>query len=896
MKRFAFLLLTLSFALISFAGEVTEAEALQKAQRFWDKASISRRASRKAPELVLANKRDEFYVFNDRANGGYVVVSGENRMPDILGYSYEGCFDADNIPCNMQAWLEGYAEQVKYLRTHPEAKAAKHNAPGRGNVGPLLTCQFTQSYPYNAKCPDANGYHTPTGCVATAMAQIMYYWQWPKQTTDVIPGYTTYTYEIDMPAQPITTIDWNNILNKYVNWENYTEGQIDAISTLMLLCGTSVHMNYVPGGSGSSSRFEVIPALTRYFGYDDVMEVVDRDSYDSDVWEQLIYDEISCNRPVLYSAGNGSSGHSFVLDGYEDGYFHVNWGWGDVDSWVLMTGEENWFEFTIGHNAIVGIHPVTDDYPSQYGVLDNGTMTLYYDKKKSTRSGTILKKDEWENYKKQIKKCVIDPSFANLSMTTLYEFFLEWSQLESIEGIENLNTSMVSEMSYMFYGCSSLKSLDVSSFKTDKVTRMSCMFYGCSSLKSLDVSGFKTDNVTSMGHMFENCSGLTSLDLSGFKTDKVTDMSEMFGGCSGLTSLDLSGFKTDNVTYMESMFADCSSLKSLDVSGFKTDNVTDMGSMFRDCYGLTSLDVSGFKTDKVTYMGYMFRSCYSLTSLDVSGFKTDKVTGMNYMFYDCPGLTSLDLSGFKTDNVNSMSSMFAYNSNLTTIYASESWNMANVEYSKNMFSYCANIVGGAGTTYDQNHTDGEYARIDEGTSKPGYFTYKAPPVIEVYKLTYILDGEEYKTYEVEYGATIKPEPAPVKDGYTFSGWSEIPETMPAHDVTVTGSFTINQYTITYMIDNEVFTTVKVDYGSTITPPTPPVRDGYDFAWGDYPETMPAYDITIYGAYTTGIDAILAGENSNAKIFAIDGRQLKKPQKGLNIIRKSDGTTKKVVVK
>ena len=119
--------------------------------------------------------------------------------------------------------------------------------------------------------------------------------------------------------------------------------------------------------------------------------------------------------------------------------------------------------------------------------------------------------------------------------------------------------------------------------------------------------------------------------------------------------------------------------------------------------------------------------------------------------------------------------------------------------------------------------------------------------------------------------------------------------MPAEDVIVTGSFTVNQYTITYMIDNEVYMTDKVDYGSTITPPSAPAREGYDFAWGDYPETMPAHDITIYGTYTTGINAILAGKNSNAKVFTIDGKQLEKPQKGINIIRMSDGTVKKIVV-
>ena len=164
-----------------------------------------------------------------------------------------------------------------------------------------------------------------------------------------------------------------------------------------------------------------------------------------------------------------------------------------------------------------------------------------------------------------------------------------------------------------------------------------------------------------------------------------------------------------------------------------------------------------------------------------------------------------------------------------------------------------------------------------------------------FKLTYLVDGEVYKTYYIEYGTAITPEPAPTKEGYTFSGWSKIPETMPAHDVTVTGTFAVNQYTITYVIDNEVYTTQRVDYGSIIVPPVAPTREGYDFAWSDYPETMPAYDITIYGTYTTGIEAIIAGE-ANCQIFSLDGKPLNKPQKGVNIVRMGNGQVRKVVVK
>ena len=163
-----------------------------------------------------------------------------------------------------------------------------------------------------------------------------------------------------------------------------------------------------------------------------------------------------------------------------------------------------------------------------------------------------------------------------------------------------------------------------------------------------------------------------------------------------------------------------------------------------------------------------------------------------------------------------------------------------------------------------------------------------------YKLTYMVDGEEYKTYEMEYGSTITPEVAPTKEGYTFSGWSEIPSTMPSSDVTITGTFTVNKYTITYMVGDELLMTEEVEYGSTIAPPKSQ-KDGYDILWSFYPTTMPAYNITINGTYTTGIDAI-AREVSKRQVFTPEGKRIETLQKGLNIMRTSDGKTKKVLVK
>ena len=198
-------------------------------------------------------------------------------------------------------------------------------------------------------------------------------------------------------------------------------------------------------------------------------------------------------------------------------------------------------------------------------------------------------------------------------ITTSGETIIPYSTVEAF--FKGSNTSMVTDMSYMFNRCSGLTSLDLSGFNTSNVTDMDSMFYMCSSLTSLDLSDFNTSNVTRMNKMFSYCSGLTSLGLSGLDTSKVTDMSYMFDRCSGLTSLDLSGFNTSNVTNMSCMFDRCSGLTSLDLSNFVTSNVTDMDYMFKGCSGLTSLDLSGWNMSNVTSMYNMFNGCSKLKTI-----------------------------------------------------------------------------------------------------------------------------------------------------------------------------------------------------------------------------------------------------------------------------------------
>ena len=286
---------------------------------------------------------------------------------------------------------------------------------------------------------------------------------------------------------------------------------------------------------------------------------------------------------------------------------------------------------------------------------------------------------------------VFDKSFGTYTPTSLYSFFENLPKLETITGLEYLNTEKVTNMSRMFYYCSKLTSLDVTHFNTENVTDMGYMFLCCSKLSSLDVSHFNTAKVTKMNSMFSSCSKLTSLDVTHFNTEKVTEMNSMFYNCSSLTSLDVSHFNTAKVTKMDGMFSGCSKLTSLDVTHFDTEKVTDMNKMFYDCSSLTSLDVSKFNTANVTVMYSMFCKCSSLTSLDVSKFNTANVKNMNSMFTGCSELTSLDVSNFNTANVRDMYYMFAGCLALTSLDVTN-FNTANVINMSGMFFRCSELT------------------------------------------------------------------------------------------------------------------------------------------------------------------------------------------------------------
>ncbi len=267
---------------------------------------------------------------------------------------------------------------------------------------------------------------------------------------------------------------------------------------------------------------------------------------------------------------------------------------------------------------------------------------------------------DWLDHTDDVTKVVFDDSFSEVRPTSCALWFRKMTHLTTIEGMENLNTS--------------------------EVTNMRSMFEGCKQLTAIDLSGFVTDKVTDMRMMFNSCEQLTELDLSGFNTSAVTQMSEMFAYCASLQKLNISSFDTHAVTSMLGMFAYCASLTSLDVTGMVTDGVTDMSAMFQGCKALTSIDLTSFHTDKVTLMSEMFDGCAALETLDLTFFNTAAVTDMRAMFADCAALTRIDVSKrFVTTNVTD---------------------------SYGMFTGCTSLQGAV--AYDSQKTDAQMAQASTG--------------------------------------------------------------------------------------------------------------------------------------------------------------------------------------
>ena len=379
MYRFFSFLICLLFTGQICAEPITPDTALKKAKTF---LSMRQYKSYKAYasgniKMKRADKGGtEFYVFDINDNNGYVIVSADDAAETILGYVPHGHWQPENLPYNMKQWLAGYSRDIRAVQKLRTGRlySTGEKRPVRKPVNALLTCKWYQGDPYNRMTPDFNdGYgKRPTGCVATALAMVMYYHKWPQEQIDGIPSYKYVDYAMmggddkmhTIGALPSVTFDWDSMTDEYNNYSD--DKSCDAVAELMRYCGQAVRMMYGRYVSGAMS-FDLPEALVEYFGYDKGARYVDRDEYTTSQWEELVYNEVAEGRPVLYSGATvRNEGHQFVCDGYDDGFFHINWGWGGMsDGYFRLSvldpgtqgtgGATSGLNFSEGQQIITGV-------------------------------------------------------------------------------------------------------------------------------------------------------------------------------------------------------------------------------------------------------------------------------------------------------------------------------------------------------------------------------------------------------------------------------------------------------------------------------------------------------------------------------------------------------------
>ena len=389
----SFFCVVLIFALFPLQAEKVDAgKAGSLAQRYvqskrglpeGDLVRLKHTATQKLKMNLTATVRDAvqthaqdtvfYFVFNvnETAGGGFVIVAGDDVVTPVLGYSDSGSYDENNLPPNFVYWMNFLQDEIRWAITQklPQSQTIQQQWDDylNGNiiptaVTPLLPTTWNQGAPYWDLCPMYNNNRSVSGCVATAMAQIMNYHRHPARGSGQSTAYTTRTHRINMPSVSFAVnYDWGNMLNSYT--ETATTQQQSAVATLMYHCGLSVQMDYSPDGSGAYSE-DVPAALKNYFGYDKSCTYVAKTILTTTAsWETRIKEQLDAGLPVYYSGHGPDGGHAFVCDGYsDDGEFHFNWGWGGyADGWFKTTAlNTDIGTFNSSQGIVINIKPAVN--------------------------------------------------------------------------------------------------------------------------------------------------------------------------------------------------------------------------------------------------------------------------------------------------------------------------------------------------------------------------------------------------------------------------------------------------------------------------------------------------------------------------------------------------------
>ena len=576
-----------------------------------------------------------YYVFNASDGSAFVIVGGDDRVPPVLGYG-DGAVDMASLPCAMQWLLDNYKRQMEWLHAHPGA-AVEHAALRQSvAVAPMLTTTWGQRIPYNNMCPVLNGQPCVTGCVATAMAQVMNYWKFPVKAP-AIAGYKTSTNMMTVPALPQVELDWDNMLDSYPAG-GYNDAQAAAVATLMRYCGQACKMDYGIASSMSwvGNQLDGMKLLR----YNRDAEYVTRMDYSDEAWLSLLLDELTGERPVLYLGHGNRGSHAFVIDGYDGEKFHINWGWNGLADGYFALGAFNAVGYTLneGQQMIVQLYPDPIERPYDfadggiyYKITSASTVSVTSDGPKgNTYSGDVTLPSS-VTFKKTVYQVtgLDDGAFKNCETLTAVTLPATLTTIgngafagcKALTGL-SIPASVEHIGSAVFSGCTSLVSMALPA-------AISCLgdslFHGCKALTDVSLPA----TLTAMGDAtFSGCTALSGVSLP----QSLTSMGNAtFRGCSLLASVSLPPGLT---VVGEFTFTNCRSLTSVMIPG----SVTSI--RHNSFEGCTSLEDLTIPPGVVSIGGAAFQGCTALTSLLLPDGLTEI---MPSTFYDCTKLSDINI-------------------------------------------------------------------------------------------------------------------------------------------------------------------------------------------------------------------------------------------------------------
>jgi uncharacterized repeat protein (TIGR02543 family) len=898
-------------------------------------------ASELLSQKQVMSAEEAFYVFTpeEQEAPGFIIVSGDKRMKEVLGYSANERFDTDNLPPALLYWLEMYQRELEYVEGVDESaltqriSVRKKARQTKSEVVPMIASIWGQGTPFNDQTPSYNGEQTATGCVATAMAQVMNYYESPNRGTGS-NTYTTKTLGLTVSYNyDNNTFDWDNMLDSYRN--GYTATQGKAVANLMLACGVAVNMDYNVDGSGSNSLNQ-LKGLVNYMGYDQDMAIASRDDMQEDDWENLLMQDLEAGHPILYSGTTSDeSGHAFILDGYQTensgNTFHINWGWNGVgDGFYSLSALEPRYKgqslgmgsFDYGNDALLGCMP------------DNG---------KTDRDSY------WQGESLSVTPVTFSPSAGGKATVTAQMIFNRSNKafagtflyyLIDAEGNEiHIGTKYIPSVdTFTGYSSSSatltiptglkegLYEIEMRSLSTDGTQEQKVYFGTGNPQIQISESGVDPDAPEYLANLMTTGLTLNSEATTGRNISVDVAQILNYGDLefSGTLSLAIEDPKTEELT----VFGETSSISSLThfryftyprtLTGEIPTNITD--GKYKLYVVANQLGYSGWsKLTKYTLQGNYITNAGEECHLDIyiidgvinlappthpvtiiaeeGGTVVASLTEVPH--FDSVEFTITPNEGYILNQalLNDVDVTAGIVSNKYVVETVTSDLTFKVTFKLKTFA--VNTTSGEGGTITASASKAEYGGSVDIKVAPneGYVIDKllvnatdvtANIVDNVYTVTnirsdikaeasfkaanysivYKVDGEEYKKVACTYGSTIIPIDAPSKEGYTFSGWSGFPEDMimPAHDVEVNGSFAVNVYLLTYLVDGEVYATDSVAYGTTIKLIEEPKKEGYTFSgWKGAPETMPAKDVTVTGTFLA---------NSYKIYYKVDGQDYK----------------------